>query len=245
MRWLLALSLCLFGWQAEAAYSLIAHTSVNGNVSTTITTPAINTTGANLIVAVFSWYTAGTKPTLSDSSGNTWLVARNDDNIANGGSLSISYVQAPTVSASHTFTITGTNNFSTLFIEAWSGSAASPLDQTNEASSGGSSVSSQQTGSVTPGQANELLIAGLVNGGSTSTSFAINSGFTIPDAVNPGTSGQNYGAGAAYFVQGAAAAINPTWSWTTAQITAASIATFKPSVAAAAVPERTKMGVGQ
>ena len=58
--------------------SLIAHAYATG-AGPAVTTPAINATGANLIVAFVSYYASGGLPPMSDSSSNSWTKFRQQD----------------------------------------------------------------------------------------------------------------------------------------------------------------------
>jgi hypothetical protein len=75
---------------------------------------------------------------------------------------------------------------------------------------------------------------------------AINSGFTIVEEI-PLVGGQHFGLRMAYLIQATAAAVNPTWSWTSGAATvSASIASFKVGAGgvAVAVPLRAVSIVG-
>lgn len=204
------------------SYSLVAHATVAG--SSGGTTPGVITTGADLMVAVYSWYNGGTRPTLSDSKSNTWTQIGTDQAGAIT-SVAMYYVASPTVGSGHTCTISGASSFSSLEIEAWSGSAASPFDQTSQAAA-------YQAGSVTPTQDNELLVAG-VAGQDTQNVTAIDLGFTISDN-NAYSAGNNEAGAMAYLVETTAAAKNPTWTTPGAgNATATIISTFKAAAGGA------------
>jgi hypothetical protein len=102
---------------------------------------------------------------------------------------------------------------------AFSGSAASPFDVENGFNGSGTTL---QPGSVTPSEANELLITALAFNGSGSP-LSINLGFTVIEDANF-VSGQSYGVGLAYLIQGPAAPVNLTWTRTNSDIMAAGIA---------------------
>ncbi len=145
------------------------------------------------------------------------------------------YWAIPAVGSGHNFSLnqTGGDLFGTIEIQAWSGSiGASPFDVENGAIDTGATFG--QPGSITPSQSNSLIVTGIGlatgDGGALSS---INSGFTISDEVQF-SSGVNYGGAMAYFVQGAAAAINPTWSWNSSENCPINIAVFKAAGGAAA-----------
>ena len=199
------------------AYSLVAHTKASG--ANTFTTPAINTTGAGLLVVFVAWYDVRPK-VLGDSFGNSWTklteFVRNDV----GGVFY--YCAAPTVGSGHTFTLTGSGIYGSMAVLAFSGADSSPFDAQNGSNGTGSSLA---TGSVSPSVDGELVVAGL--GSNSPDTVGIDSGFAISDQV--GWCSSYFGAAAAYLVQTAKGAVNPTWSWTNSADAAAAIACFKPS----------------
>ena len=183
------------------------------------TTVAYNDVGANLDIICTTQFTPGSA-TPTDSLGNTWTPLTQ---YSGGGSNygQIFYKYNPTTGSAHTVTFSGA--YSAIEFMAFSGAAASPFDQQNGA--GGGSISSIQPGAVTPSQSDELIIAGNTNGGS---SVSVNDGFTIPSGLSFNDVGSvNLGSACGYLIQGAAAAINPTWSWTGSSNGVAETATFK------------------
>ena len=217
-------------------WTLKAHTSVvcndgSGfcNTNNPITTPAINTTGADLIVAGVTFFATpsgagcSTPNVFSDSKSNTWSTAKTvQNNGTSDGEFDLFYVHAPTVGSGHTFNY-NKECFSSIYILAFSGSVLSPLDVTNSGSNA-SNETSQASGSITPTQNGDLIISGILGPSTTATP---NSGITQADAFSPAVSAQTYGTGLGYFAQSTAAAINPTWSWTTGASAAALVASFK------------------
>lgn len=208
------------------AYALIAHTAQAAPAGGgTLTTSAIDTTGASLLVVVVSAYKGGASPTsLSDSKSNTWTALTAQIGSTNTRSQ-IFYVATSTVGTSHTFKLTGAN-FGWIEAMAFSGSLAStPFDQQNGGT--GTSTNTSTFNAVTPGQSNELIISGLSCTSTTGT-FSVDSGLTILDQVN-NSAGNNLGGAAAYVIQGAAAAITPKWSWSATNEFATTVATFEAS----------------
>ncbi len=222
------------------AWTRIAHTTAGcpGGDFKTVTTTAIDTTGADLIVISVSAFTAA-NPTVSSNKAGTYnlLTIRSV-----GGAISnrLFYAAAPTVGSGHTFTASHptTNVFPSISVEAWSFAHATPFDQQNGAASAG--VTSLATGSITPSENGELIFAGLGAGANSGTN-SINSGFTIGDQTQH--DGANHeGVSIAYFEQGAAAAINPTWSCTNSVSLAVTIASFKATAVAAGQPTMRRWG---
>jgi hypothetical protein len=207
------------------AVALVAHVAASG--LNTTTSAAIDTTGATFLVLHMAFYSGATAPTISDSKGHTWVGLTLQD--SGGVVTQLFYVVNPTGGTSHTFTFTGTNINGAMSVAAFSGTLGTGVYDGHENGAVSSSgVTSRTTGSVTPSQSGCLLIAGLGLGGAISA-LVINAGFTITDTVSF-VGGTHYGGSLAYFVQGAAAAINPTWSWTTATDCSAAIGVFKAAV---------------
>jgi hypothetical protein len=189
------------------------------------TTGAIDTTGVTLLVASASWFPGiDANPTLTDSKSNTWtgLTAQ-----ASGNSkVRIWWTIPSSVGSGHTFTIGGAGSiFAAIFVSGWTGQHASPQDQQNGATV--TTASTLSTGSVTPSENNELLIAALVMDDNSAGAVSINTGFTITNTV-PLTGGNSVGGSHAYLVQGSAGATNPQWNVTnSAASLCAAIVTFK------------------
>jgi hypothetical protein len=184
-----------------------------------VTTDPIDTTGGDLIVACASWYAGGTAGSLSSSKGGapTALTLRT----GGGTSVRLYYWSSPAVGVGHTFTYTGGNNYPVLTVHVFSGAHAAPFVVENGAIGA-------SPGTVTPTENGSLIIAGRVIGEGSIT--GINQGFTkLSDNF---LAGQHMAGGQAYLIQGAVAAVNPTWTDTLAAGGASAIAVFRPAVAA-------------
>lgn len=194
----------------------------SGTDSGGTTSAGIDTTGANLIVAHIS-FSSGTTPTFSDSKGNTWTALTTRDAPASISGKLYYCVGSITVGSAHTFTISGANSFSSLFVEAFSGA-----DAFDQESGAGGNEGTVQPGSLTPPSDGAVFVCGLNQ--SDSATATIDSSFTKTNSLD--LSGGNYFGGAiAYLIQATAAAVNPTWSisggnWTT------EMATFTEAAAA-------------
>lgn len=204
------------------SFSLLATVGVTGASSGTST--AINTTGANLIVVCLTGYlVVGAPPT--DSESNTWTAAVNAQTL-NSVDSEIWYCYSPTTSASHTFSLpVGSTAYMTMSVSAWSGAQAAPLDQTASAVDN-LSVTSGSAGSITP-SANGALIIGSICPQNSSFAPTINDSFSIIES-SAIVGGVSYSGASAYLVQGSAAAINPTWSFSSSPY-GACIASFLPT----------------
>lgn len=173
-----------------------------------ITTTAINTVGATLLVAtVVNARTNGTmSASISDSASNTWTALTYRSNATDSGSQ-IFYVANPTTSATHTFTLAavGGNAAVVCFLSFRGVPTASPFDQ--ESGSG-----TATPGSITPSGDGYLLVA--VSGMSTGTGPLI-AATTVMPFVNGFASaisgGVHYAMGTSFMYQRVAAAINPVF----------------------------------
>jgi hypothetical protein len=194
-----------------AAWALVAHAVQAGAAAANTVTPAINTTGADLFVLLWSTYDPGGAPgTVSDSQGNAWTVI---DSVLNGvNRTTLAYVHNPTTSAAHTFTLSG--NSCPIEVQAWSGSvvAGTSLDQHSAiGSSGGSAFTATP---ITPSQPNCLIISGAGFACNVTPSTGPptpNQSFVLGDS-NTYTSNVSYGGAIASLQQTVAAPVNPTWT---------------------------------
>lgn len=218
------------------AYSLVAHVSLLSTDGNGLTSASINTTGADFIVFVVI---ANNTISVSDSQGgnsNTWNLDVQETTF----DRTFLYTCSPThVGSGHTFTITGTSVFPAGFVAAFSGSAASPFDQSNHnAALAGTTI---QPGSITPGQDNELLIAGVYYQNGTDPAASVDLSFTITDQ-SQSSGGQHLGGGLAYLIQTSAAAKNPSWSRNTgsADFFGAVIASYKAAAATGRTTKNTR-----
>lgn len=201
-------------------FSFVTHTFAN-SFANPVSTSAIDTTGATLIVVGIVQNNGFTAGSVSDNKGNTYTGL-----FANvGGSSTFSqlfYCTSPSVGAGHTFKCDNSSSFiaASISVQVWQGGTGT-FDVQNHNTGFGTSL---QTGSVTPSVNNSLIVTSINVDGSPS-SITQPTSFTMSDSdvvsVEPG--------GMAYFVQGTAAPINPTWTWASAGSTGtATIATFTP-----------------
>lgn len=209
------------------AIALVAHTKKNGGNN--ITTSAIDTTGANLIILYLCEKdSASPDATVSDSNSNTWTALTSQSDPATANLLGrMFYAKNATVGAGHTFTITSSSGSPSICVAAFSGAdTTAPLDQQNGAVDIDAGLSNT-TGSITPSENNCLVITGLGFDPNSAT-ISIDGSYTIIDQqdVDPGV---GKGSALAYVVQGALAASNRTWSYTANEYVVTTIASFKQS----------------
>lgn len=205
------------------AYALVAQVKANGN--DTFATGSIDTTGANLLVATFAdTFAEGSPPALTDSKSNTWVSGIRSGPF--GQCTSVYYAWNPIVGTGHTFTLTGTDMFGSLQVEAFSGSdtTANPLDDTSADLAFGSTTVSP--GSVLPTTDGQLVVTHITYDvqGSVPT---INGGFVTPGYGDLGSGGAYLGSATSYLIQTTAAAANPTWTTPGNNNLYCTIATFK------------------
>ncbi len=241
MRWLAALLLLLAGsadaqiglpWPGPGgiagtgagSIALIANTTAVG-ANTTTTSPAISTTGASLIVVTLSQFGGAGFAAVSDSVFNSY-TAGPSNTTGNICHVAMFYKYAPSTSASHTFTFTGSSVYAGIYVQVFSGTTGSTIDQQNNNVTPGPTTTTQP-GSITPANNNEVVTSGVCFSDSSAT-YSVNSSMIRTDTNNWNGS-SNEGGAAAYIVQTSAGAINPTWTAGTQSINeaAAVIASFQ------------------
>jgi len=165
-----------------AAWTGIANTS--GAAS--LTTGAIDTTGANFLAAVVTCDVTG--GVMSDNKGNTWSLAIGPVNNT-GDNLYIYYCKNPTVGSGHTLTFTpGGSHYSTISAAAYSGlDTSAPLDKTAQGTGNTGAMTTANTATTT--QAAELLIGAFTVSTGSTVVWTGGSGFTIRSHVDNGAVG--------------------------------------------------------
>ncbi len=206
--------------------ALIASVSFTAGTGSNVTSSGIDTTGAKCIFVAVARFGSRTTE-FTDSNSNTWTACTDYGNNFQAEVL-ILYCRNPTVGSGHTFTGghgLGSSAYSSFCVLAMSDElATTPLDQQNGARAGSGTTLS--TGSVTPTQDNELVIAAL-SMQTASLTASIDSGYTL-EVQEAAQSGNSFGSAIAWKLQTTAAATNPQWTITGSTNTlAASIATFK------------------
>lgn len=180
---------------AASGYSLIAA------ASGLQTSSAIDTTGANLIVVLLA---GDNTSSITDSKSNTWTNLSWAYN-------NFFYCYNPSVGSGHT--VTCSVDHDTILVAAFSGAVASPYNSDGSHIDFTNASSPQATNSITPPANNALVIAGwALTGGNGASGYAASNGFTI--AASADVTAGNYGGVLAYLVQGTAASINSSLSWT-------------------------------
>lgn len=190
----------------------IAHVvSTTGGATGTFTTTGVDTTGANLLIAYVNRYTGGGSAayTISDSKGNTWTAGTGFTSSATADTAQVWYCIPTSVGAGHTVTFTngGTNAFGAGTFSAFSGAkSSSVLDQQVQLNNN-ASASTHTATSVTPSEANCLIVQLLSTDGVNYSS--INPSYTL-GAKKDFLGGTNVTAAVAYLIQTSASASSPT-----------------------------------
>jgi hypothetical protein len=159
--------------------ALVAHTAAAeaGYVAGFVTTPPIDTTGANFLVVIGQSDNPSTG-VLTDSYGNTWTPRASI-----GGPCPVVYdCSSPTVGTGHTFTMTHAGGFTAaLAVGAFSGVHASPFEAVVNATG---SATSLQPGILSP-SIGDLLVTGIAASNPfLAAGSSIDSDFTITDTVD-------------------------------------------------------------
>ncbi|MBE3135528.1 MAG: hypothetical protein IMZ55_18830 [Acidobacteria bacterium] len=186
-----------------------------------VTTDAIDTTGATLIVIAVGDRAEVVIPVITDSKSNVWQqLTEQKDAYARAA---LFYCESPVVGSGHTFTATlawGRNN---IVVMAFSG--AGKYEAENGATD---AASTGQPGAVSPLQDGEVVVSGICFVATGTAS--IDGGFTAYNC--PGVSVDGAGA---YLIQTTKAAANPTWTWSAGNA-AMVIACFAAAWEATAAP---------
>lgn len=187
---------------SAAAWQVIAMTEVSGGG----TSPAIDTTGANLIV----FFNEGTGfVTVTDNKSNSYTELNDPSGTPRAD---FRYSINPTVGTGHTWTISST---ASMVIVAFKKTAGSPVFDAQSIGASGSSGgwpngTTVNAGSVTPSTSADLMLTSIIfNTAATFTGATVNSGYSIIDSVHSSTPANlRY----AIKIKTDAAAENPGWT---------------------------------
>jgi hypothetical protein len=225
-----------------ALYTLLAHGAAGSTDNLTAAISggaALNTTGANLLVAGVAEYDPGaaTFCTVSDSVGgnaNVWTPCTTYGPPGTGETQAKLWWTVPTYTGpGHTFLASpnaGAFPFPILFVAAFSGGHATPF--VAESGFEGTGSASIQPGALTPALPNCLAISLVARTSGAITSIS-GAGWIILDNV-PSGGAHNDGA-LAYQIQTTATLTNPTWNLVGGADASTAMAIFKPGVTTPAV----------
>ena len=203
----------------HAAIALVDSVSAASANQNDVTTAAIDTTGASLLVVSISSNLGATAPTLSDNKGNSWTTLTA---YSFGASVrvAIAYSSGGTVGSGHTFSLSGGSSFPALSVASYSGTDTSdPYDKVI----GDNDLT---PGSTTPTNDNALCVTGICPQQNGIGSPALNSGTVIESVLADSSFSNAIG----HLIQGSKAAYNPTWSWTGVADGATTTAVFNEAI---------------
>jgi hypothetical protein len=152
----------VFAKASTATVQLIVQAKATSANATT-TTPAVNTTGANFLIAsVQKFSDTGGPAGITDSFGNTWHNVAWSQSQSNG-KPAFYYAFNATVGAGHTFTVTDSDG--AICVMAFSGvqSNADPLESGNDIAALSGSATYQAASPITPASAGDLVVTALGN----------------------------------------------------------------------------------
>lgn len=221
------------------AFSLVASTTKSSTDANPTTTSSIDTTGADFLLVVGVWGSVfGGAWALTDSKSNTWSTCTT--RTASDQNVRIAYCVPSSVGTGHTFSFGSGFGYFAISVSAWSGANASPFGAEGAGSSGSTFPGYTMTpGSVTPTEDNCLVIAG-VNSSNSAATYTIDSGYTeLMDSSGSGNARANK---SAYLIQGTAAAVNPTLTFSDYVNYVGTSAWFKPAAAATGHPTMRRWG---
>lgn len=202
--------------------------------SNAITTGSITTTGVNLlIVSVAGFNAVNPIGNVTDNMSNTYTNLTT--HVCNGGNVSgyLAYVLNPTVGAGHTFTFGAVATYPAICVAGFSG-----VDSYDGTQTGADNITAAtaQPGSLTPANADSLVVACANYLDSQTVASITGSGWVLKEAQTSDGTVTHVGASLGYQIQvGAAAATNPTFnSDASSPRQFLAIASFKPSSGGAA-----------
>lgn len=211
--------------------SVFISATAAGNPSTpgSVTTAGIDTTGANLIVAMVAMDLGSTPGAVTDNKGNGSYTGLTVISAGSNSRGRLYYFFAPTVGTGHTFTYTGTSSFPAISVAAFSQAVTSPFDTESGAGDAGSPGTHPLGGTVTPSQNNDLIITGCTYGATAATDTSGNPTLGFVTAAHiAAVVGISYGCGIAWLKQTTGAAgVNPQWTISQSDNWACCNASFK------------------
>jgi len=200
-----------------ATITLLASASASSLDGNTVTKPAIDSSGATVVILVISSNTIFNPSKISDSKGNAWgsVTSRTGALVCVAIAMSFNY---PIVGVGHTFTYNNAGTNPSIAVFAFSGvkvptGVVTSIVDTPSAGNAGTLVTTIAPGAGTPTQDNEVVVTGVGTQANIAEVFTVDSGFTLSEQKPSSLTA--CGLGAAYLVQTAKAAVNLNWSWGT------------------------------
>ncbi len=190
---------------------LLVHCAAQASALSTATAGPVDTTGATLIVCIVGNIAGVSAITCTDTNGsgsiNTYTGLTEFVGSASR-SMNIFYKYSPTTSTTHSFLGAGVNiGYPGIAVLVFSNTPTTPY--VSESAGGTSGTATVQPGSITPSNANNLLVVGAYGDGANPQT--IDSSFTKTDALAT-SAGTFESIAGAYLLQSSATAQNPTWT---------------------------------
>lgn len=204
------------------AWTLIRHGQDFSTDSNGFTSKSYDTSGADTIY--ISVTTADGTGSLSDNKGNTWSPKTQRADSFSDRFTQVFIAKNATVGTGHTFTFSGTGNFPSILMLAYSGGNLTEPYETENFGANGFNASAN-AGSVTPAENGALIISTLQV--DDPTGIAVDSGLTIQESITDTSFGHEPQT-VATLVQGTAGAINVGWTWTNSSRNTALVTVLKP-----------------
>jgi chitodextrinase len=182
------LGLVVLSHQAFASGALVQTASILTDTASTTIAKAFTSanTSGNLIAVVASWGTHNTTPTVTDSLGNTYVLATTSYSSAGVQSLAIFYAKSIKAGANTVTVHFGTSDsWRRLLIAEYSGlSPTSPVDViTSSQGNATTGANSATSGSGTTTATNDLIF-GAVENFDVAGTLSAGTGFTLRNSVN-------------------------------------------------------------
>jgi hypothetical protein len=208
--WVMLLMVCSCAQADQIA--MRNFTTMTGIINST--SPAIDTTGANLLVAVSCTASQNPEPrVMHDSKNNTWLASRQFPSMLTAGQ--VFYAENATTGTNHTFTFsTTTQNYGSFVIYAFTNAPTSMTLDFQNGKGISTPTSTSSAGAVVPTVNNALVIASICSDNITGAK-------TLPTIDGPYSwplgmlwvGGQHYGIASAWQVQVGRAPQDPAWTY--------------------------------
>jgi len=207
-------------------FSTSAVSSDSGGSVTTPTSGIDSSTSGFVAVAVSDYAGASLGTVLSrDAHGPTALTSYTD-----GASVcrsTIYYFANYSGRANDYWQYSGGTTFPSIAVIGFSAVVtSSPYDSGTNHGAGNTGLTNLQTGSASPSQGGDVLLAALAVNSGASDTYTIDSSFHIQEH-QANVAANALGITFAYLIQTSASAVNPKFSWQTSQGAAATIAAFK------------------
>lgn len=204
------------------AITLVDSCFATASSSSSVTSSAMDSTGADFIAVAVGAFAAKFQNVVTDNKGNEFFPMTRSSQ-GNAPAI-IYYCFNPTVGASHTFSYTEPNTFPSITAIAFSGVGYVESQSWNSGTS-----NTVSTGSATATVDGSLfVVAGCAQGG---TFSSISGSFTLENS-NAYSANVSMGSCMAYKIQTTAASENPTLTNSVSAAISASIACFNPRQAA-------------